>query len=288
MKAKDFQLYIFLLPSLLLLLIYIIPITTAFKLSVTDETLIGENYLNPEYVGLDNFIFMFSDDNFYNSMRVTSLFLIFSALGQFLLGIVGANILRGGKGTLNWITNAAFILPMAIPEAAAAFMWASMIVPNETGTMNIISKMFGFSPRNWTMSLPIISIVFINVWKGMGFAYILFASGIEAISNEVKEAAKVDGAKGLTMFLYITIPIIAPTILLFLLLTTIGTLGSFGLVFFLTAGGPARSTELISIYIYLESFYQYQLGYGAAVGMITLAISVILGIVYLKFLKVKV
>ena len=83
-------------------------------------------------------------------------------------------------------------------------------------------------------------------------------------------------------------PIIAPTILLFLLLTTIGTLGSFGLVFFLTAGGPARSTELISIYIYLESFYQYQLGYGAAVGMITLAISVILGIVYLKFLKVKV
>ena len=280
MKAKDFQLYIFLLPSLLLLLIYIIPITTAFKLSVTDETLIGENYLNPEYVGLDNFIYMFSDDNFYNSF-VTS--------GNLdLVTIVGANILRGGKGTLNWITNAAFILPMAIPEAAAAFMWASMIVPNETGTMNIISKMFGFSPRNWTMSLPIISIVFINVWKGMGFAYILFASGIEAISNEVKEAAKVDGAKGLTMFLYITIPIIAPTILLFLLLTTIGTLGSFGLVFFLTAGGPARSTELISIYIYLESFYQYQLGYGAAVGMITLAISVILGIVYLKFLKVKV
>ena len=66
MKAKDFQLYIFLLPSLLLLLIYIIPITTAFKLSVTDETLIGENYLNPEYVGLDNFIYMFSDVNFYN------------------------------------------------------------------------------------------------------------------------------------------------------------------------------------------------------------------------------
>jgi len=90
------------------------------------------------------------------------------------------------------------------------------------------------------------------------------------------------------MFRYITLPFLAPTILVFYLLTTVGTIGVFGLIFFLTAGGPARATEIIGIYIYNESFQFYQLGYGAAVGVIMLFLSVVLGVVYLKVLRVKV
>ena len=289
LRKSNLPIYLFLLPSILLLLVFIVPAVGAIRLALTDEMLIGEGYLNQKFVGLENFLFMFSDPNFYNALRVSALFLIFSAwIGQFFFGLIAASVLRSRSIKLRWLPNAAIILPMAVPQAAAAFMWASMLVPNETGTLNLFISLFGAEPLNWIMQFPITSIVLINIWKGMGFAFILFAAGLEAIGPDVREAAVVDGATGLKMFFYITLPILAPTILLFLLLTTVGTLGSFGLVFFLTAGGPARATELISIYIYSESFSYYQLGYGAAVGVIMLFLSVLLGIFYLKILQVKI
>jgi multiple sugar transport system permease protein len=289
LRRSNLPVYLFLLPAMILLLVFIVPAMNAIRLGFTDEMLIGEGYLNPEYVGFENFGFMFTDPNFYNSLRVTALFLVFSAwIGQFLIGLIAASVLRERSVRLRWLPNAAIILPMAVPQAAAAFMWASMLVPNETGTVNLIASLFGVAPRNWTMTLPVTSIIIVNIWKGMGFAFILFAAGLEAIGSDVREAATVDGATGLKMFLFITLPILAPTILLFLLLTTVGTLGSFGLVFFITAGGPGRATELISIYIYQESFAYYQLGYGAAVGVIMLILSIGLGILYLKILRVEI
>ena len=279
----------FLLPSLLLLLVFIIPTLDAIRLSLTDEALVGPGYRDPRNIGFLNYEDLFADPNFYNSLRVTALFLLFSALiGQFFVGLGAALILRQKSIRFRAIPNAAIIMPLAVPETVAAFMWASMLVPNDTGTANLIVSVVGADPVNWIRQFPLTSIIIINIWRGMGFAFILFAAGLEAIPTDVEEAATLDGAVGLKMFRYITLPFLAPTILVFYLLTTVGTIGVFGLIFFLTAGGPARATEIIGIYIYNESFQFYQLGYGAAVGVIMLFISLVLGVVYLRVLRVKV
>ena len=288
-KLERLMIYSFLLPAILLLLVFIIPTLDAIRLSFTNEALIGRSLLNPQFVGLENFRMMFSDPNFFNSLRVTVLFLFFSALVvQFFFGLAGAIVLKNRSIKFRALPNAAFIIPMAVPETAAAFMWASMLVPNETGVANLIISIFGAGPINWIRHFPVISIIIINIWRGMGFAFILFSAGLEAIPTPVVEAATIDGASGFKMFRYITVPLLKPTILVFVLLTTVGTIGVFGLVFFLTAGGPARATELIGIYIYKESFELYELGYGAAIGMIMLLLSIVLGILYLKILRVKV
>ncbi len=288
-QRQRLALYAFLLPSILLLLVFIIPTIDAIRLSLTNEALIGRGYVDPEFVGLENFEIMFADPNFYNSLKVTGIFLLFSALiGQFLVGLFAAMVMKSRSLRFRAIPNAAIILPLAVPETVAAFMWASMLVPNETGTINLISSMFGAEAVNWIRHYPLTSIIVINIWRGMGFAFILFAAALEAIPNDVVEAAELDGATRFDMFRYITLPFLAPTILVFFLLTTVGTIGVFGLIYFLTAGGPARATEIIGIYIYSESFQYYELGYGAAVGVIMLLFSIVLGVLYLRVLKVKV
>ena len=168
---------------------------------------------------------MFTDAFFYNSLLVTLMFLIMSAwIGQLCIGLGAAAILRKRNLRMRWLPTAAIMMTMAVPETAAAFMWASMLVPNETGIANIITGFFGADPISWTKEFPILSIALINIWKGMGMAFILLAAGFEAIGEDVREAATVDGATGLKLFLYITLPILAPTILLFLLLTTVGSI----------------------------------------------------------------
>ncbi|MBU8913170.1 MAG: sugar ABC transporter permease [Spirochaetales bacterium] len=288
LHRSNLPIYLFLLPAILLLLVFLIPTVDAFRLALTNEELIGSGSIDPQFIGLLNFSDMFSDANFYNSVFVTLMFLVLSAwLGQLFIGLGAAGVLRSQSLKLRWLPTAAIMMTMAVPETAAAFMWASILVPNETGIANLITSVFGADPINWTREYPIIAISLINVWRGIGMAFILLAAGFEAIGNDVREAATVDGAAGLKLFLYITLPILAPTILLFLLLTTVGSLGTFGFVYFLTGGGPARSTEVISVYIYKESFAHFQLGYGAAVGVVMLILSTILGVAYLKLLRVK-
>ena len=289
LRRSNLPVYCMLLPSLLLLLVFVVPTMDAIRLSFTDEMLIGEGYLDPQFVGLENFRFMLADMNFYNSLRVTGLLLFFSAwVGQFFFGLMGAMVLRNRTVRFRWLPNAAIIMPLAVPHAAAAFMWASMFVPNETGTLNLIVSLVGIERFNWTMRFPLTAVILVTVWNGMGFGFILFTAALEAISPDIREAATIDGASSVQLFTYILLPLLAPAILLFLLLTTVNTIGEFGLAFFLNGGGPARATELISIYIYSESFAYYQLGYGAAVGVVMLSLSVVLGILYVRVLDAKI
>ena len=122
LRRSNLPVYCMLLPSLLLLLVFVVPTMDAIRLSFTDEMLIGEGYLDPQFVGLENFRFMLADMNFYNSLRVTGLLLFFSAwVGQFFFGLMGAMVLRNRTVRFRWLPNAAIIMPLAVPHAAAAF-----------------------------------------------------------------------------------------------------------------------------------------------------------------------
>jgi multiple sugar transport system permease protein len=184
--------------------------------------------------------------------------------------------------------NAAILLPNAVPEVVAGFIWISMLAGGKFSTLSRIVGLVGIAPQNWLQSAPLLMIIVVNTWRGIAFAMILMTSGLSAVPAEVYEAARMDGATPRQIFWHITLPLLRPTIFLYMLVSTAGTIAIFGLIYTLTRGGPGGATEIIGIYIYNQSFVAYQLGFGSAVAVIMLAVSVALGAIYVRVLKVQV
>ncbi|BCP52283.1 amino acid ABC transporter permease [Kaistia sp. 32K] len=288
-KRVSWQLRLILLPSVLLLFAFVIyPAIYSVYLSLTNEALTGAAALNPRFVGARNYIRLFNDPKFWNSLLVTLLFVIGSAIiGQFILGLVSAILLRRPL-RMKSIFNSIILLPNAVPEVVAGFMWISMLAGGERATLSRIVAFFGLEPTDWLQTFPLTMIIIVNTWRGIATAMILLTAGLSAVSEEVYEAARMDGATPRQMFTRITLPLIAPTILLYMLVSTVSTIAIFGFVYALTRGGPGGATELISIYIYNQSFTAFQLGYGSAVAVVALVFSLAIGVIYVRALKVEV
>lgn len=286
---RAWQLNLLLAPSVILLLALVIyPALYSIYLGFTNEALSGAAALNPRFVGFRNYVRLFSDRDFWNSLLVTFWFVVGSAIiGQFVLGLIAALALRK-PFALRPVVNAIILLPNAVPEVVAGFVWISMFSAGEYGTINRIVGFFGIEYQTWLSTFPIAAIIIVNTWRGIAFAMILLMSGLSSISEEVYEAARMDGASPFQVFRRITLPLLMPTIFLYMLVSTVSTIAIFGLIYMLTRGGPGGATELISIYIYNQSFTAFQLGFGAAVAVVMLCISIVIGIFYVKALKVEV
>ncbi len=288
-KRAKLQLLLLLTPSAILLgALVIYPAFYSIYLSLTNEALSGPAALNPRFVGTRNYIRLFTDGDFWNSLVVTFWFVLGSAIiGQFVLGLVAAILLRR-PFRLRPVINAIILMPNAVPEVVAGFMWVSMLAGGEHATLNKIVAWFGIPPQNWLATFPLTMIIIVNTWRGIAFAMILLTAGISSISQELYEAARMDGATVRQIFLRITLPLLMPTIFLYMLVSTVTTISLFGLVYALTRGGPGGATEIIGIYIFNQSFTAFQLGFGSAVAVVMLAISLVIGIAYVRLLRVQV
>lgn len=288
-RRAERQLLIILLPSLVLLLAFVIyPALYSLYLSFTNEALTGAAALRPRFVGLRNYARLFNDAKFWNSLLVTFFFVMGSAIiGQFVLGLVSAMALRR-EIRFRRIFSSIILLPNAAPEVVAGFMWISMLAGGEHATLSRIVSFFGITPADWLNTFPLAMIIIVNTWRGIATAMILLTAGLSTIPNEIYEAARMDGATPSQMFRRITLPLMMPTILLYMLISAVSTIAVFGLVYALTRGGPGGATELVSIYIYNQSFTAFQLGYGAAVAVVALVISLMLGIAYVRAMKVEI
>lgn len=283
------QLLLILSPSLLLLIAFVIyPAVYSVYLSFTNEALTGAAALNPRFVGLRNYSRLLHDAKFWNSLLVTFFFVVGSAIiGQFVLGLISAILLRRNLA-FKQLFSSIILLPNAAPEVVAGFMWISMLAGGENATLSRIVMFFGMTPTDWLQTFPLTMIIVVNTWRGIATAMILLTAGLSTIPQEVFEAARMDGANPSQIFRRITLPLMMPTILLYMLISAVSTIAVFGLVYALTRGGPGGATEVISIYIYNQSFTAFQLGYGAAVAVVALVISLVLGIAYVRAMKVQV
>ncbi|CCM78650.1 carbohydrate ABC transporter permease [Rhizobium mesoamericanum] len=288
-RRAERQLLLILLPSLALLLAFVIyPALYSVYLSFTNEALTGAAALRPRFVGIRNYARLLDDAKFWNSLLVTFLFVVGSAvIGQFVLGLVSAMALRR-RIHFSRLFSSIILLPNAAPEVVAGFMWISMLAGGEQATLSRIVSLFGVTPADWLQVFPLSMIIIVNTWRGIATAMILLTAGLSTIPNEIYEAARMDGATPSQMFRRITLPLMMPTILLYMLISAVSTIAVFGLVYALTRGGPGGATELVSIYIYNQSFTAFQLGYGAAVAVVALLISLILGVGYVRAMKVEV
>lgn len=288
-RRAERQLMIVLLPSLLLLVAFVIyPAIYSVYLSFTNEALTGAAARAPRFVGTRNYMRLFNDAKFWNALVVTFVFVLGSAIiGQFVLGLVSALALRR-RLVFRSLFSSIILLPNAAPEVVAGFMWISMLAGGDHATLSRIVSFFGLPTADWLQVFPLTMIIVVNTWRGIATAMILLTAGLSTIPQEIYEAARMDGATPAQMFRRITVPLMMPTILLYMLISTVSTIAVFGLVYALTRGGPGGATELISIYIYNQSFTAYQLGYGAAVAVIALLVSLVLGIAYVRAARVEI
>lgn len=277
-------------PALSLVAVFVaVPVGYAVWLSLTNKTLIGFAARNTEFVGLANYRRLLSSGDFLHSLSLAGEFIFFSAIvGQFLLGLLAALLLTRTTVRAKGLFGGAILLPMVVPEVVASLAWASMLAPGTSGTLNRGVAAIGFAPVAWLQHYPMASIIIVNAWRGIAFAMIMFQAAIEGISEDVIEAAHIDGAGSWQVVRHITMPLIRGPVFLFLLLTTITTGSVFGLIYFLTRGGPGQQTEVTSIYIYDHSFRFFQLGLGSAASVILLVIILVLGVTYVRLSRVEV
>jgi multiple sugar transport system permease protein len=283
----------FLTPALALLGVFTIwPAVWAIYQSFTNKALTGFEARSSHFVGLQNYTRLLGDPDFHSSMLRTFAFVLLSAVvGQTIFAFAIAYLMaERPRWRLGFtpLFAAVFLLPLAVPEAVAALLWASTANGTQEGLLNRGLGLVGVGPVEWLQAHAFETVTVVNIWRGIPFAMVLFAAAIESIPRTTLEAGLIDGASAWQQLRRVVLPILRPQILTFLMLTTITTFGIFGLVFFLTRGGPGNATEIIGIYIYQRAFQFFQIGLGSAAGVLLLVVLLVLGAYYVWLMREQV
>ncbi|MCV6822944.1 MULTISPECIES: carbohydrate ABC transporter permease [Halocynthiibacter] len=254
-------------------------------MSFTDLSLFGRKATEWSFIGLENYERLFTRRGFLESLWVTVIFTFFSSIiGQNILGFVLAGTLRNQPGLLRSSIESAVILGWVLPDVVAAFLWSATFTPNGLVDLAILQPL-SIETRNLINDHPLLIVILANIWKGTAWSYILYSAALDSVPREVSEAAKVDGATPMQRMFFITLPMIKSHIATNCLFITIGSFVYFPLIFALTGGGPGTKTQVLSIFVYNESFSVGKLGYGSAISVAMLIIVAIMSIFYVRLLR---
>jgi multiple sugar transport system permease protein len=216
------------------------------------------------WVGLENYFSLFSNTEFINSLRTTFTFVVCAISIEFLLGM-GLALLLNQPFKKKGLIRSFIFLPMMCTNVVIGLTWR-LLFNYEFGIINFYIQQIGLQPLEWLSSpnLAMIAIVIVDVWNTTSFVALMLLAGLQSLPEEPFEAARIDGASAIQTFMYITLPLLRQSILVALLWRLIDTFRIFDVVYLLTAGGPARATEMVSIYVYNYGFKSFNLGYASA------------------------
>ena len=273
-----------LLPAIVLLLLFFAgPVLWSCYTAFTNQALSGPGAQNPQWIGLANFRRLLNDPTFIQSLVLTVIFVIGSAVvGQNVLGLFIAVLLRRSGPVVRTTVSLVVVGAWVMPEIVAAFCWYAFL--NRDGSLNHWLHSVGIS-QNWLYTAPMFAIILANVWRGTAFSMMVYSAALSDIPPEVEEAASIDGAGGWRRFWYVTLPMIRRSILTNLMLITLQTLAVFTTIYVLTGGGPGNKSQTTPIYMYEQAFKFYDLGYGTAMALVLLVIGALFSAVYLRFVK---
>lgn len=228
----------------------------------------------PRFIGIENFRRIFEDTIFWRSLRNNFIVVAASVFGQIPLGILAAVALNGKfKGASFFRT--AFFVPMILSTVVVGLLWTTILNP-QVGLLRILLLSIGFTNTPDFLGNPHIAIYtlcFVIVWQFIGLYMIIFLAALQNIPQDISEAADIDGADEVVKFFKIRLPLLWPTIASATVLCISGSMRTFDLIFVMTGGGPAHSTEVMAIYMYNRTFVVNQFGYGSAVSLVIAVIS---------------
>ncbi len=263
---------IFILPALLGILIFIIiPIIFSFGLSFTKWDL-----LNPiEFVGLNNYKNLLSEPLFYKILLNTIIFAVSTSVFGVIIPLILASILNTKIRGCEFFKGAYF-LPFITPMVVIGIVWAWIFDPNIGFIRQILHIHI-----NWlydsNFALP--ALIIVSVWKLIGYNMIIFLSAFSSVSQNIFEAAKIDGANNYQIFKNITIPLLSPTIFFVVIITAISTFQVFDLIYLMTEGGPFDSTNVLVYAIYKNAFEYFNIGKASAIAYVLFTIILVLTLV---------
>ena len=271
-------------PAVVLLLLFLAgPVVYSIYLSLTNRALRGEGSSSTEFVGLENFSEAFTTGAFWNSVGLTLVFTIVSAvIGQNILGLLLALLMRQASKVVTAITGMIVIGAWILPEVVTGYLWYTFL--GDEGSLNALLGVVGIPPQDLLFSLPILAVSFANIWRGTAFSMLIYTAALAQISPEIEESARMDGAGPARRFFSITLPLLRPSIMTNLMVITLQTLSVFGLIYIMTTGGPGTSSQTLPLYMYEQAFSYGQLGFGTAVALLLLLIGGLASIVYLRVL----
>ena len=264
--------WLFILPALAGTLIFIIiPVICSFALSFSKWDL-----LSPiEFVGLENYRLLFKEPLFYKILINTVVFAISTSVFGVIIPLILACILNS-KIRGSEFFKTAYFLPFITPMIVVGVIWEWIFDPN-IGFINYILNIH----INWlydsNFAMP--ALIIVSVWKLIGYNMIIFLGALSAISQNMFEAAKIDGANPIQTFIYVTVPLLSPSIFFVVIITAISSFQVFDLIYLMTQGGPLDSTNVIVYSIYKNAFEYFNVGKASAIAYVLFFIILVLTLI---------
>ncbi|SEL74495.1 carbohydrate ABC transporter membrane protein 1, CUT1 family [Paenibacillus sp. cl141a] len=276
-------------PYLLHFIIFVAgPLAASLYFSFSDYDMLNP----PEWSGLDNFRRMAEDSMFWRSLWNTLYFAVLFVPLQTFLALVLAVALNQRLKGLKWFRMAHFI--PVISSWTVILYVADAVFNPRFGLANTLLAKLGLAGQGWLQDpkLAIPLLVFIAVWKGIGYIMVIYLAGLQSVPGDLYEAAEIDGAGALRKFRYITVPLISPTTFLVVIMSTISTFQAFEQIYVLTgrgdissAGGPNNSSLVMMLYLYREGFTFMRMGYASAIAWVLFMILFLLTLIQLRAQK---
>jgi multiple sugar transport system permease protein len=271
--------WLFLAPALVLLGVFLLyPIAYLFYLSFTAGNF---TRAGTHWIGWRNYWRLLVDPDFWQVLGNTAYFTIATVIPSLLIPL-GLAVLLNRSFALRGILRTAYFIPSitSLVAVGLGFRWLFQT----DGPVNDVLNALGIAPIPWlgsvTWAMPVL--ILLSTWKQLGFNMVVFLAGLQAIPTNRYEAAELDGANGWQQFWHVTLPGLRPTVIFAAVTTAIFTLRSFEQPYVMTGGGPLNSTNLLVFYIYNQAFAQFDIGYGAAVAIVLLAVTLVLVYVQLR------
>lgn len=272
----------FVAPALLLVGVFLVfPALWTLYIGITDYQLTGPAAAEPSVVGADNFVTALGDPLFANSLWLTALFVLGSAvIGQNLLGFALAWVLRGVRPWLRRAVEGLVLLAWILPAPVVAYLWVA-VLSRDGGTLGAL---LGQPATAWLVEYPMASLIVFNTWRGTAFSMLLYNSALASVPPSHLETARLLGASGGQTVRDVVFPHIRGHVLANTLLISLWTANDFT-PFLLTAGGPNHASEVLPVLIYRQALESGRLGYASALSLLLLVGNLLVALVYLRLLR---
>ncbi len=284
-RRKTLLIWGMLAPALALMaMFYVVPTVQAVRMSFSDWGGIGEITFD----GFDNYADLLAGTQIYESLWITITFAFFSALGRVgIATLLAAAVSQGVRGSKFY--RVIWFVPAVAPSAAVAVYWNTAFQPG-VGTFNAVLALFGLDDRSALLAdaaTALMPIIIVDIWVGVGFAFLLILGAMEAVPTSVYEASKIDGAGRIRQFFSMTLPLIRPVLVVVSILQLIWAFNNFTLVWGMTKGGPGSATATLPVLVYREAFVSGDYGTATAVAVLSGAFLILIGFAAMRFSKSK-
>ncbi len=290
MSSEGRAAVIFLIPALTLIgIFFLLPVIAGFLLSLTDFDIYSlGDAANTRIVAARNYSALMRNPVFWQAMRNTLYFSLIGGPLTIIVSLAAALLLNAKLARFKPLFRTIYFAPVVTTIVAVAVVWR-YLYHARVGLLNRFLGLFGIAPIDWLgdakWAMP--AIILLAIWKNFGYSTVIFLAGLQNAPEELYEAARIDGAGAIRQFWYVTIPVLAPTLVFVSIITAIGYVQLFAEPYVMTPdGGPLNSTLSIVMLMYREGFRWWNMGYAASIAFILFAVVVIATILQVSLRKV--